>query len=139
MTPSNSPIQQTLNRPRFSSRGEQLIGQEMFRVMDRAQMLERQGHRIYHLELGNPRMAPPSQILDSTIRELDARQVGYAPMAGLPELRMALADRYAALTGRSITAAQIVISPANLLIHQFLDITCNPDDRVALFTPAFPS
>ncbi|HNN41384.1 MAG TPA: pyridoxal phosphate-dependent aminotransferase [Nitrospira sp.] len=139
MTPSNSPIPQTLNRPRFSSRGEQLIGQEMFRVMDRAQMLERQGHRIYHLELGNPRMAPPSEILDSTIRELDARQVGYAPMAGLPELRMALADRYAALTGRSITAAQVVISPANLLIHQFLDITCNPDDRVALFTPAFPS
>ena len=64
MTPSNSPIPQTLNRPRFSSRGEQLIGQEMFRVMDRAQMLERQGHRIYHLELGNPRMAPPSHILD---------------------------------------------------------------------------
>ncbi len=60
-------------------------------------------------------------------------------MAGLPELRMALAYRYVALTGRSITAAQIVISPANLLIHQFLDITCNPDDRVALFTPAFPS
>lgn len=139
MTPPNSPMPQTLNRPRFSSRGERLIGQEMFRVMDRAQALERQEHKIYHLELGNPRMAPPSQMLDATIKELDARQVGYAPMAGLQELRAALADRYASCTGRPIAASQVVISPANLLIHQFLDITCNPGDRVVLFTPAFPS
>ena len=139
MTPPNSPMPQTLNRPRLSSRGERLIGQEMFRVMDRAQALERQEHKIYHLELGNPRMAPPSQMLDATIKELDARQVGYAPMAGLQELRAALADRYASCTGRPIAASQVVISPANLLIHQFLDITCNPGDRVVLFTPAFPS
>lgn len=111
----------------------------MFRVMDRAQALERQGHRVYHLELGNPRMAPPSQILEKTIQELQAKQVGYAPMAGLQELRAALAGRYASLTGQPITASQVVISPANMLIHQFLDITCNPGDRVVLFTPAFPS
>jgi len=37
------------------------------------------------------------------------------------------------------TRASATISPANLLIHQFLDITCNPGDRVVLFTPAFPS
>ena len=37
---------QTLSRPAFSVRGERLIGQEMFRVLDRAQVLERQGHRI---------------------------------------------------------------------------------------------
>jgi aspartate/methionine/tyrosine aminotransferase len=139
MTQPIVPSSQTLNRPGFSSRGERLIGQEMFRVMDQAQALERQGHRIYHLELGNPRMAPPSQILESTIQELQARQVGYAPMAGLQELRAALANRYASFTGQSIAASEVVISPANMLIHQFLDITCNPGDRVVLFTPAFPS
>lgn len=139
MTQPGRPIPQTLNRPSFSSRGERLIGQEMFRVMDRAQALERQGHRIYHLELGNPRMAPPSQILEATMQELQARQVGYAPMAGLQELRAALAARYASYTGRPVTASQVVISPANMLIHQFLDITCNPGERVVLFTPAFPS
>lgn len=139
MTQQSVPMPQALNRPSFSSRGERLIGQEMFRVMDRAQALERQCHRIYHLELGNPRMAPPAQILEATIQELQARQVGYAPMAGLQELRAALADRYASFTGQPITPSQVVISPANMLIHQFLDITCNPGDRVVLFTPAFPS
>jgi len=126
-------------RFRFSSRGEQLIGQEMFRVLDRAQALERQGHRVYHLELGNPRMAPPAEILEATRQSLEAQQIGYASMAGLTELRSALATRYAALIEEPVTGSHIVISPANLLIHQFLDLTCNPGDRVALFTPAFPS
>ncbi|ULA59005.1 MAG: Pyridoxal phosphate-dependent aminotransferase [Nitrospira sp.] len=130
---------QTPIRPAFSSRGERLIGQEMFRVLDRAQALERQGHRIYHLELGNPRMAPPAKILEATIKELHVKHVGYAPMAGLQELRAAVAQRYASLSGKPIAASQVVISPANMLIHQFLDITCNPGDRVVLFTPAFPS
>ncbi|MBA5868781.1 MAG: aminotransferase class I/II-fold pyridoxal phosphate-dependent enzyme [Nitrospira sp. CR2.1] len=123
----------------FSSRGEQLIGQEMFRVLDRAQALERQGHRVYHLELGNPRMAPPPEILEATRQSLEAQQIGYAPMAGIAELRTALAMRYAARVEESVTDSHVVISPANLLIHQFLDLTCNPGDRVALFTPAFPS
>ncbi len=139
MTPQAVPPPQTSHRPAFSLRGERLIGQEMFRVMDRAQVLERQGHRIYHLELGNPRMAPPAEIVEAAVQALQGRQLGYAPMAGLPELRAALADRYASLTGQAVTAAHVVISPANLLIHQFLDITCNPGERVVLFTPAFPS
>ncbi|MCW5799713.1 MAG: pyridoxal phosphate-dependent aminotransferase [Nitrospira sp.] len=139
MTQERVPMPQTPIRPAFSSRGERLIGQEMFRVLDRAQALERQGHRIYHLELGNPRMAPPAKILEATIKELHVKHVGYAPMAGLQELRAAVAQRYASLSGKPIAASQVVISPANMLIHQFLDITCNPGDRVVLFTPAFPS
>ncbi|MGZ8393753.1 MAG: hypothetical protein ACXWWJ_03200, partial [Nitrospira sp.] len=82
----------------FSARGERLIGQEMFRVLDRAQVLERQGQYIYHLELGNPRIAPPPQIIEATMQALRARQLGYAPMAGVRELRAAVAARYASLT-----------------------------------------
>ena len=139
MAHHTEPIPQTAHGLNFSARGARLIGQEMFRVMDRAQVLERQGHRIYHLELGNPRLAPPSEIVDSAIQALREQHLGYAPTAGVKELRAALADRYASLTGQALTDAHVVMSPANLLIHQFLDITCNPGDEVVLFTPAFPS
>jgi aspartate/methionine/tyrosine aminotransferase len=111
----------------------------MFRVMDRAQILERQGHHIYHLELGNPRMVPPPSVIETTMQALRSGHLGYAPMAGLRELRAAVATRYASLTGEALTEAHVVISPANLLIHQFLDITCDAGDRVVFFTPAFPS
>lgn len=132
-------LSQVLTALPFSTRGEHLIGQEMFKVMDRAQMLEREGHYVYHLELGNPRIAPPPEIVEATIAAIHAKQLGYAPMAGLRELRAALASRYARRTGRLLNEHHVVISPANLLINQFLDLTCNPGDRVVLFTPAFPS
>lgn len=123
----------------FSTRAERLIGQEMFKVMDRAHALEREGRTIYHLELGNPRIAPPREIIDATVEAICAGQLGYAPMAGIRELRDALGDRIARRTGRRIDGGSVVISPANLLISQFLDLTCNSGDRVVLFTPAFPS
>jgi aspartate/methionine/tyrosine aminotransferase len=73
------------------------------------------------------------------MQALRSKHVGYAPMAGLRELRAAVAARYASLTGEALTEVHVVISPANLLIHQFLDITCDPGDHVVCFTPAFPS
>ncbi|HVG02005.1 MAG TPA: pyridoxal phosphate-dependent aminotransferase [Nitrospira sp.] len=111
----------------------------MFRVMDHAQTLERQGHSIYHLELGNPQLIPPAVILEATAHALRPKHLGYAPMAGLRELRAGVASRYTSLTGEALTETQVVISPANLLIHQFFDITCDPGDHVVCFTPAFPS
>lgn len=123
----------------FSSRGERLIGQEMFKVLDRAQRLELDGEYVYHLELGNPRMTPPAEIVEATVDAIRARQLGYTPMAGLRELRSALAARYTSMTGRCLDDRHVVISPANLLISQFLDLTCNPGDRVVLFAPAFPT
>lgn len=123
----------------FSRRGARLIGQEMFKVLDKARTLERDGIYIYHLELGNPRMPPPKEMLDATLAALQERHVGYTSSAGLPALREAVADRYAQRTGRTVSADNIVISPANLLISQFLDLTCDFGDRVVLFTPAFPT
>jgi aspartate/methionine/tyrosine aminotransferase len=123
----------------FSARAERLIGQEMFKVMDRAQLLERAGHTIYHLELGNPRIPPPPEIIDATLQSIQAKQLGYAPMAGIRELRDALAERVSRKTGCRVGGDSVVISPANLLISQFLDLTCDSGDRLVLFTPAFPS
>ena len=36
----------------FSRRGRALVGQEMFHLLDRAQIIEREGRHVYHLELG---------------------------------------------------------------------------------------
>lgn len=123
----------------FSARAERLIGQEMFKVMDRAQALERQGHRIYHLELGNPRVVPPQEIIDATMESIHGKQLGYAPMAGIRGLRDAIAERVSRPIGCPIGGESVAISPANLLISQFLELTCNSGDRVVLFSPAFPS
>ncbi len=111
----------------------------MFKVLDKARSLEEKGVHIFHLELGNPRRHPPVEIIDTTIAALQSLNVGYTSSAGLPELRQALATRYTAVSGREIDQENVVISTANLLISQCLDLACDRGDRLVLFSPAFPS
>ncbi len=123
----------------FSSRGNALIGQAMFQVLDGARRLEESGVKILHLELGNPRLPPPPQIVAATIAALQKGDVGYTYSAGLPALRQAIASRYNVRHHCAVGEKHVVISPANFLIGQFLDLCCDRGDRVAFFTPAFPT
>lgn len=123
----------------FSRRGAALIGQEMFKVLDRARKLEDEGARILHLELGNPRNDPPPEIVEATVAALREGRCGYASSAGLPALRRAIAAHHTERCGRPLDADNVVVSPANLLISQFLDLVCDRGERVVFFTPAFPS
>jgi aminotransferase len=56
------------------------------------------GVPLVDLGRGNPDVPPPSHVIEALVesaREQTARVHGYAPFSGLPELRRALADRYA--------------------------------------------
>lgn len=123
----------------LSTRGKALLGQEMFKVLERARRLEEEGARICHLELGNPRFQPPGEIIEACVKALKDGDFGYTSSAGLPALRQAVAERYARLTQRNLTLDNVIVSPANLIISQFLDLTCDQSDRIVVFTPAFPS
>ena len=123
----------------LSYRGQHVLGQEMFKVLDRAQILADQGHTIFHLELGNPRHTPPDKVIDAAMESIKNLDLGYTSAAGHPTLRKAIAQHYAERRGCNLGMKNIAVSPANFLISQFLDLTCNRGDRVVLFTPAFPS
>lgn len=123
----------------FSKRGDALIGQKMFHVLDEASRLEASGVYVYHLELGNPRLPPPPGLLSTTTRSLEELNVGYTYSAGEPSLRTKIADKFAELVGRSFRENNIAVSPANLIINQFLDLACDPGDKVVFFSPAFPT
>lgn len=122
----------------FSRRGNALIGQEMFRILDWTKKFEQEGERIFHLELGEPKIAPPKEIIDETISALQNGKVGYCSSAGLLELREKIAEYYSKLFS-NIDISNIAVSPANLLISQFLDIVCDYGDRIVLFPPFFPT
>jgi len=123
----------------FSFRGEALIGQQMFKVLEDARQLEQRGERVYHLELGNPRLNPPEGAIDEVVASLRRSEVGYTYSSGVPALRQAVARLYHTALGLSLSEGNVVISPANLIINQFLDIVCNRGDQVVFFTPAFPT
>lgn len=136
---TDSKVIQTNPPPRFSDRAQALVGQEMFSVLERAQAIAAQGHDVYHLELGNPRLTPPPSVVKRLCEEIAKENFGYTQSAGHPELRQSVALRYSQKTNLRLTEKHVVISPANLIISQFLDLACNHADRVVFFGPAFPS
>ena len=123
----------------FSERGNALVGQRMFEILEQANQLEAEGHKVFHLELGDPKYPAPQEVIEKTIKALEDNEVGYCSSFGVKQLREEIATYYAKAFNYDLSFKQVAISPANLLITQLLEITCNQKDNVVFFTPAFPT
>jgi L-glutamine---4-(methylsulfanyl)-2-oxobutanoate aminotransferase len=101
------------------------------------------GEPLIDLGRGNPDVPPPAHIVDAlveTAREEIAAVHGYAPFAGLPELREAIAARYADVYGVELDPhREVVIVPGtkSALIEVALCIAA-PGDAIALPDPGYP-
>lgn len=123
----------------FSQRGNSLIGQKMFALLDKANEYERSGKKVIHMELGDPSLYPPGRVVNGAIIALLDAEVGYTSPSGLIELREGLAKEIAVEYGSRITSNNIVIGTANLFIYQVIDLVCDPSDGVVIFSPYFPT
>jgi aspartate/methionine/tyrosine aminotransferase len=128
-----------MNNLDFSNRGQSLIGQKMFSILDQANQLEKEGRVIKHLELGEPDQYAPGRIINKTIISLLEHKVGYAPSGGLGSLREGVANYYSNLYKKNFLDVNVAISPANMLIYQLLEICSNSGDEICIFTPGFPT
>jgi aspartate/methionine/tyrosine aminotransferase len=84
-------------------------------------------------------LSPPDEIYKETINALKNKQTGYTSSSGLLELRDEIARQYSLSQGRELSAEEVIISPANLLISQFMDLVCDRGDRIVFFSPVFPT
>src|ERR1700759_1261661 len=92
-------------------------GEAAFEMLARANELERQGRHIVHLEIGEPDFDTPSPIVEAGIEWLRKGKTHYAPVAGVPELREAVARRLSLLHDTKVDPANVLISPgAKLMI-----------------------
>lgn len=95
---------------------------------------------VIHLEVGEPDLDTPAHIIDAAHSAAMAGQTRYAPNAGTPELRTALAakiaDRYLVPT----TPKQIVVTNGAVQGLQAAMLAClNPGDAILLPDPGWPN
>jgi len=115
---------------------------EPFRVMqllERAKELEAEGHRIIHMEIGEPDFATPAPIIAEAHYQLDRGDQFYTPSTGHPRLQEALADWYVKEYGVTVAAERILITPGtsgafNLLYAVLLEA----GESVLLSDPGYP-
>ena len=129
-------MRQAPRTPALTSRLPQ-VGTTIFTVMSALA----QEHAAINLGQGFPDFACDPGLIDAVDRAMRAGANQYPPMAGVPALRRAVADKIGALYGRHYDAdAEITITAgATQAIFTALLAVVHPGDEVIVLTPCYDS
>jgi aspartate aminotransferase len=124
---------------RLADRMGRLGTESAFEVLARAKAMEAAGHKIIHLEIGEPDFPTAPHIIEAAVEALRAGHTHYVPAPGIPQLREAVAaflDR----TGRlETTPDRVVVTPGAKPIMFFTILAlANEGDEILYPDPGFP-
>src|SRR5690348_15738468 len=123
---------------RAAGRLNTLGTEQAYVVLGAAKRLEAAGHRVVHLEIGEPDMPTPPHVVEAGVRALRDGLTRYALAAGVPELRDAIA-RSLAPRGVRATAETVLVTPgAKPALFCAALALIAPDDEVLCPDPGFP-
>jgi len=93
-----------------------------------------------HLEVGEPDFPTPEHVVEAAHEAALAGHTRYAPNAGLPELREALADKVVRRNGYETRPDQVVVTQGGIqALYLVLRALLEPGDEVLLPDPAWPN
>ena len=115
-------------------------GQPMFKILDRAQELEREGKKVFHFELGEPDFDTPKNIVNAACDALRSGNTHYTNSMGLYKFREAVQKTTQASRNFTPDINQILATPgANFIIYLAVSCLVNPGEEVIIPDPGFPS
>lgn len=108
-------------------------------VMAAAARLEAEGHRVIHMEVGQPAAPAPRAAIAAARAALERGRVDYTEALGIPSLRQRIARHYRDAHGYDLDPSRIVVTTGSSggFILSFLALF-SPGDRVALANPGYP-
>ena len=108
-------------------------------VMRAAAARETAGHRVIHMEVGQPGTSAPKAARDAVKRALDSDTLGYTMALGMPELRRRIAGLYRTWYGLDIDPARVVVTSGSsaAFVLGFLTLF-DQGARVGLPSPGYP-
>src|SRR5687767_13540213 len=108
----------------------------IIRMAQRARDLKEQGHDVISLTLGEPDFDTPAHIQAAAVDAMRRGFTHYAPVAGIPALRSAIAMKLEEENGLTYTPAQIVLANgAKQAITNTVFATIDDGDEAILLAP----
>ena len=109
-------------------------------VSQKARDLVAQGRQVIALSSGQPDFDTPEHIKEAARRAMDRGQTKYTAVAGIPELRQAIADKFRRENGLDYAPSQTIVSTGGKqVIANAMLATVNPGDEVLVPTPYWVS
>jgi aspartate aminotransferase len=124
----------------ISERAAQLTPSLTLSIDSKAKAMKAEGIDVCGFGAGEPDFDTPEHIKRAAIEALEAGFTKYTPNAGIPELRQAISDKFAADNGLNYRAGQIVVSNgAKHACYNAILATCQPGDEVVIPAPYWVS
>jgi aspartate/methionine/tyrosine aminotransferase len=116
------------------------IGTETaFEAAARARALEAEGRSIVHLEIGEPDFDTPANVRAAAKAALDDGATHYAPFAGIPALREAIAEDATTRKGFPVSPDRVFVTVGGKGVMLYAIIaTVDPGDEVIVPDPGYP-
>eukprot|EP00428_Durinskia_dybowskii_P033976 CAMPEP_0170273890 /NCGR_PEP_ID=MMETSP0116_2-20130129/36915_1 /TAXON_ID=400756 /ORGANISM="Durinskia baltica, Strain CSIRO CS-38" /LENGTH=373 /DNA_ID=CAMNT_0010525133 /DNA_START=1 /DNA_END=1122 /DNA_ORIENTATION=+ len=106
----------------------------------RATALRAAGRDVINWHVGRPDYDTPAHIKAAATAAMEAGHVHYAPAAGIPELREALAERSSLEWGTGVSADRVVVCNGGMeAVYASLAALIDPGDEVIVPTPNWPN
>ena len=124
----------------ISERAAQLTPSLTLSIDSKAKAMKAEGLDVCGFGAGEPDFDTPEHIKRAAIEALEAGFTKYTPNAGIPELRQAISDKFAADNGLNYRAGQVVVSNgAKHACYNAILATCQPGDEVVIPAPYWVS
>lgn len=124
----------------LSQTAQNIDGQPMFKLLDRARKLEAEGRSMIHLEIGDPDFDTPQNIIDATCRAINNGRTHYCSSYGTTDFRETVQDATKRSRGFKPEMNQILVIPgANIGIFYAVYCLVNPGEEVIVPDPGFPT
>ncbi|MBR0554947.1 pyridoxal phosphate-dependent aminotransferase [Ciceribacter sp. L1K23] len=109
-------------------------------VTQMARELKAQGKDVISLSVGEPDFDTPQNIKDAAVAAIARGETKYTPVAGIPELRKAIAEKFKRENGLDYKPEQVIVGTGGkqILFNAFM-ATINPGDEVVIPAPYWVS
>jgi len=124
----------------ISARAAQLTPSLTLSIDSKAKAMKAEGIDVCGFGAGEPDFDTPEHIKVAAIEALQAGFTKYTPSSGIPELRQAISEKFAADNEMNYRAGQIVVSNgAKHACYNAILATCQPGDEVIIPSPYWVS
>ena len=124
----------------YTKRTHHLKPEGAYQVLARTQALEAEGREITHLEIGQPDFVTFAHIRQAGVAAIEGGMTRYTPPAGLPALKVVIAEQASRRLNVEIDPEQVVVSPGakpNLFFPTLALV--EEGDEVIYPNPGFPT